>query len=216
MFGGEQEFQEGDRAWPGAAILELPDSRPSTSKRASTNRIGAGSSRNRTRRCGSRRCPGRIQGQPRQHLRARARRFSSGWPPPRTSISISSSSTLTPRMRPGMTAVARIATERVPTSPRPRRSHLQRDGAPVVYGSPARCSWRPGRAEAPRQGAGDHRRRASPRRSIATAPAAPADIRRTNEAPHRAATVVASSDRRAAVVAVPTLPARRSRCRPRG
>jgi multidrug resistance efflux pump len=25
MFGGEQEFREGDRAWPGAAILELPD-----------------------------------------------------------------------------------------------------------------------------------------------------------------------------------------------
>ena len=25
MFGGQQEFQEGDRAWPGAAILELPD-----------------------------------------------------------------------------------------------------------------------------------------------------------------------------------------------
>ena len=25
MFGSEQEFREGDRAWPGAAILELPD-----------------------------------------------------------------------------------------------------------------------------------------------------------------------------------------------
>jgi multidrug resistance efflux pump len=25
MFGGQQDFQEGDRAWPGAAILELPD-----------------------------------------------------------------------------------------------------------------------------------------------------------------------------------------------
>ena len=25
MFGGQQEFQAGDRAWPGAAILELPD-----------------------------------------------------------------------------------------------------------------------------------------------------------------------------------------------
>ena len=25
MFGGQQDFQEGDRAWPGAAIMELPD-----------------------------------------------------------------------------------------------------------------------------------------------------------------------------------------------
>ena len=60
MFGGQQEFQEGDRAWPGAAILELPDlsSVHLAARLDESDRAGCNGSR--MPRCGSRRSPART------------------------------------------------------------------------------------------------------------------------------------------------------------
>ena len=60
-FGGQQEFQEGDRAWPGAAILELPDLSSvhleARLDEADRGRLQAGS---RKPPCASRPSPARI------------------------------------------------------------------------------------------------------------------------------------------------------------
>ena len=79
-----------------------------------------------------------------------------------------------PKIRPGMTAVARIATERVPDVVLvPAEAIFQRDGAPVVYrldGSGVRRdAVSRSRAAASEQAIVDLRRRAG--RRIATAPA---------------------------------------------
>ena len=136
MFGGgEQEFREGDRAWPGASILELPDltsvhleARLDESDRGRLN-------------------PGqeasiRIEAVPGRDFKAKIERisllaradFSSGWPPPRNFDLGLILLEIDPRIRPGMTAVARIATDRVPNVMLlPAEALFQRDGAPVVY-----------------------------------------------------------------------------------
>ncbi len=60
--------------------------------------------------------------------------FTSGWPPPRNFDLGLILLEIDPRIRTGMTAVARIATERVPNVVLvPSESVFQRDGSPVVY-----------------------------------------------------------------------------------
>ena len=60
--------------------------------------------------------------------------FSSGWPPPKNFDLGLVLLDVDPRIRPGMTAVARIATERVPDVVLvPSESVFQKDGSPVVY-----------------------------------------------------------------------------------
>ena len=77
MMGAAPEFRQGDRAWAGAAILELPDlssvhllARLDESDRS---RLKAGQAAVGPHRGGSRQ---RLQGQDRQHLDAGARRLS--------------------------------------------------------------------------------------------------------------------------------------------
>jgi RND family efflux transporter MFP subunit len=136
FFGGsEQEFREGDRAWAGASVIELPDlssihleARLDESDRGRLN-------------------PGqeamvKIEAVPEREFKAKiddisvlARvDFSSGWPPPKNfdlNLVLLESD---PRIRPGMTAVARIATDRIPNVVLvPADAIFQRDGVPVVY-----------------------------------------------------------------------------------
>ena len=136
MFGGgEQEFREGDRAWAGANVLELPDlssvhleARLDESDRGRLN-------------------PGQdaivtIEAVPGKEFKARIDKisllarvdFSSGWPPPKNFDLGLVLLDGDPRIRPGMTAVARIATERVPNVILlPSESVFQKDGSPIVY-----------------------------------------------------------------------------------
>jgi multidrug efflux pump subunit AcrA (membrane-fusion protein) len=135
MFGGEQEFREGDRAWPGASILEMPDL-SSIHLEARLDETDRG-----------RLNPGqeaivRIEAVPGREFKARIERisllaradFSAGWPPPRNFDLGLVLLEVDPRIRPGMTAVARIATARIPgVLLVPAEAIFQSDGSPVVY-----------------------------------------------------------------------------------
>ena len=60
--------------------------------------------------------------------------FSSGWPPARNFDLNLVLIDVDPKIRPGMTAVARIATEKVPNVLLiPSEALFQHDGAPIVY-----------------------------------------------------------------------------------
>ncbi len=135
MFGNGQEFREGDRAWAGANILELPDlssihleARLDESDRGRL-KIGQDATI-------------RIEAVPGGEFKARidsisllARAdFSAGWPPPRNFDLDLVLLDRDERIRPGMTAVARIATDRVPDVVLvPAEAVFQHDGSPVVY-----------------------------------------------------------------------------------
>lgn len=135
MFGGEQEFREGDRAWPGAAIVELPDM-------SSVHLEARLDESDRGRLAADQQAIVRIEAIPGRDLQARIQHisvlarvdFSSGWPPARNfDLNLVLVDT-DPKIRPGMTAVARIATERVPdVLLAPAEALFQRDGAPIVY-----------------------------------------------------------------------------------
>ena len=135
MFGGEQEFRAGDRAWPGAAVVELPDLSAvhleARLDEADRGRLNPGQD-----------ATVRIEAVPGKEFRARIDRisllarvdFSSGWPPPKNFDLGLVLLDADPRIRPGMTAVARIATEKVPDMVLvPTEALFQKDGSPVVY-----------------------------------------------------------------------------------
>jgi multidrug efflux pump subunit AcrA (membrane-fusion protein) len=136
MFGGgEQEFREGDRAWPGAAIVELPDL-------SSVHLEARLDESDRGRLKSSQDATVRIEAIPGREFKARINDisvlarvdFSSGWPPTKNFglnlILVDGDA----KIRPGMTAVARIAVDRVPDVLLvPAESVFQHDGAPVVY-----------------------------------------------------------------------------------
>lgn len=156
-FGGEQEFREGDRAWSGAQIIELPDlSSVHLAARldeADRSRIQPGQSATvRVDAVPDREFTGRVA-----DISVLARvDFSSGWPPPRNfdlKISLVESGgpsglrrtlpgtlpgtpkgTTDPRLRPGMSATARIAVGRVPdVLLAPVEAVFTVDGRPTVY-----------------------------------------------------------------------------------
>jgi multidrug efflux pump subunit AcrA (membrane-fusion protein) len=136
FFGGqEQEFREGDRAWAGASVIELPDL-SSIHLEARLDEADRG-----------RLTPGqdaivKIEAVPDRDFKARIDNisllarvdFSSGWPPPKNfdlRLGLLESDS---RIRPGMTAVARIATDRIPNVVLvPADTVFQKDGSPVVY-----------------------------------------------------------------------------------
>lgn len=134
-FGGQQEFQEGDRAWPGAAIVELPDL-------SSVHLEARLDEADRGRLKPQQQATVRIEAVPGKDFKARVADisvlarvdFSSGWPPARNFSLNLVFLDVDPRMRPGMTAVARIGTERIPdVLVVPAEAIFQRDGAPIVY-----------------------------------------------------------------------------------
>ena len=131
----QQEFQEGDRAWPGAAILELPDL-------SSVHLEARLDESDRGRLQPQQDATVRIEALPGTDFKARLDSisvlakvdFTSGWPPAKNFDLNLVFLDVDSRMRPGMTAVARIATERVPDVVlAPAEAIFQRDGAPVVY-----------------------------------------------------------------------------------
>lgn len=134
-FGSQQEFQQGDRAWPGAAILELPDL-------SSVHVEARLDESDRGRLKPQQDATIRIEALPGKDFKARLDSisvlaridFSSGWPPAKNFDLNLAFLDADARMRPGMTAVARIATERVPDVVLvPAEAIFQRNGAPVVY-----------------------------------------------------------------------------------
>jgi HlyD family secretion protein len=135
MFGGQQDFQQGDRAWPGASILELPDL-------SSVHLEARLDETDRGRLQARQDATVRIEALPGKEFKARLDSisvlarvdFSSGWPPSKNFDLNLVFVDVDARMRPGMTAVARIATERVPDVLLvPAEAVFQRDGAPIVY-----------------------------------------------------------------------------------
>lgn len=135
VFGGQQEFQEGDRAWPGAAVLELPD--------LSSVHIEARlDESDRGRLKPQQEATVRIEAIPGREFKARINSisvlarvdFASGWPPAKNFDLNLGFVDGDPKMRPGMTAVARIATERIAGVVLvPAEAVFQRDGVPIVY-----------------------------------------------------------------------------------
>jgi HlyD family secretion protein len=135
MFGGQQEFQEGDRAWAGAAILELPDL-------SSVHLEARLDESDRGRLQPQQDATVRIEAIPGKDFKARLDSisvlakvdFSSGWPPAKRFDLNLVFLDVDAKMRPGMTAVARIATQRVADVVLvPSETIFQRDGAPIVY-----------------------------------------------------------------------------------
>jgi multidrug resistance efflux pump len=133
--GGGVEFREGDRAWAGASILELPDlssihleARLDESDRG---RLKIGQT-----------AAVKIEAVPGKDFTARVDLisvlarvdFSSGWPPVRNFDLGLILNDKDPRIRPGMTATARIAADRLTdVTLVPAEAIFQKDGRPVVY-----------------------------------------------------------------------------------
>jgi HlyD family secretion protein len=135
MMGSPPEFRQGDRAWPGAAILELPDL-------SSVHLQARLDESDRSRLQAGQQATVRIEAVPGREFKAKIQGISmlarvdygSTWPPPRNFDLDLILLEVDPRIRPGMTAVARIATERVPNVVLvPSEAVFQKDGAPVVY-----------------------------------------------------------------------------------
>ena len=133
--GGEVEFRQGDRAWAGASILELPDL-------SSVHLEARLDESDRGRLSVGKEAAIRIQAVPGKEFKARIERisvlaradFSSGWPPTRNFDLGLVLLEVDPKIRPGMTAIARIATDRVPDVILiPSESIFQRDGHAIVY-----------------------------------------------------------------------------------
>ena len=135
-WGGQQvEFREGDRAWPGASIMELPDL---SSVHLEARLEEADRGRLRVGQAASI----RIEAVPGREFKATIERisvlakvdYSAGWPPVRNFELGLVLAEIDPKIRPGMSAVARIATDVVPNVTLvPTESIFQRDGHPIVY-----------------------------------------------------------------------------------
>ena len=135
-WGGQQvEFREGDRAWPGAAIMELPDL-------SSVHLEARLDETDRGRLRVGQEAKIRIEAIPGREFKAKIERisvlakvdYSSGWPPARNFELGLVLDEIDPKIRPGMSAVARIATDLVPDVLLvPSEAIFQRDGHPIVY-----------------------------------------------------------------------------------
>jgi HlyD family secretion protein len=136
MFGGGGvEFREGDRAWAGASILELPDL-------SSIHLEARLDESDRGRLKVGQQALVKIEAVPGKDFNARVDLisvlarvdFSSGWPPVRNFDLGLVLADPDPRIRPGMTATARIAADRMAnTTLVPAEAIFQKDGRPVVY-----------------------------------------------------------------------------------
>jgi RND family efflux transporter MFP subunit len=113
-FGNQQEFKEGDRAWPGASIAELPDV-SSTYASAKIDEVERGrlsigqAATVRVEALPDRSLTGRVDS-----ISAIAKADFSSWPPPRSFDLMVALDEKDPRLRPGMTATIRVAVDRLP------------------------------------------------------------------------------------------------------
>jgi len=133
--GNAMPFKPGDRAWPGAAIAELPDqSTLEVSARIDETERGsvqAGQTANvRIDAIPDREFSGRVT----QISTIASMDFSSGWPFPRNftmDIALSGSD---PRLRPGMSANVRVIVDRIPNGITiPAAALFHKAGQSVVY-----------------------------------------------------------------------------------
>lgn len=133
-FGNGREFREGDRAWPGAAIAEVPD--------LSTVEIVANideADRGRVREHQA--ATIRIDALPDKDLAARVRTISTlakvvfdGWPPVKQFEMRARLNDVDTRLKSGMSAMANIATERLERQLLlPAKAVFQKAGRQVVY-----------------------------------------------------------------------------------
>ena len=114
-FGSEQEFREGDRAWSGANIVELPDT-------ATLHLMTRLDESDRGRLKIGQRATVKIDAVPDGEFKANVSEisvlarvdFSSGWPPPRNFDLKLALPDADPRIKPGMSATARIAVGSLP------------------------------------------------------------------------------------------------------
>jgi len=132
--GGPPEFREGDRAWPGAGIAELPDLNTvrvnGRVEEADRGRVRDGQDANV-----------RIDALPDKTLTGRVAAISpltkpdfSSWPPQKNFDLAMQLDQSAARLRPGMSATARIAVERLPNSiVIPAEAVFNRGGRSVVY-----------------------------------------------------------------------------------
>lgn len=136
MFGGgtAPEFKEGDRAWPGASILELPDLcalqvavRVDESDRA---RLRSGQSvKIRVDAVPDKEFVGQVD-----QISSMAKPDYSGWPPTKNFDMAVRLEKSDPRLRPGMSATARVAASRVSNAVLiPSEAAFLRNGRMVAY-----------------------------------------------------------------------------------
>ena len=135
VMSGGQEFREGDRAWSGAGIVELPD--------LASVRIAARlEETDRGRVAEGQSATVRVDAVPDREYRAKvadisllARAdFSSGWPPPRDFDVDLEVEDADARLKPGMTAAIRVAVDRLPNAlVIPAGAVSLIDGRPTVY-----------------------------------------------------------------------------------
>jgi HlyD family secretion protein len=133
-WGSAPEFKEGDRAWPGAGIVELPDL---TSVRV-TGRV---EETDRGRLKTGQTAVVKIDAIPAKDFSATlvdisplAKLDVSTWPPPKNFDSVLQLSETDSKIRPGMSATARIAVERVPNVILiPAEASFQKKGRSVAY-----------------------------------------------------------------------------------
>jgi len=135
MFGGSApDFREGDHAWPGAAVAEIPDLSSITFE-ARVDESDRGRLKAQE--------PGtvHIEAVPDTDFNARVRDIStlakmdfSSWPPTKNFTLNLQLDHTDPRIRPGMKANARIAVNTVPNSILvPTQAVFQKNGVSVVY-----------------------------------------------------------------------------------
>jgi HlyD family secretion protein len=135
FFGGEQPFKEGDQAWPGAGIVEIPD--------LSSLRLDCRiEESDRARVALNQVAHVRVDALPDRELSGHVARisalatvdFSGGWPFPKNfelGVGLDESD---PRLRPGMNATARIAVDKIPNAiVIPVEAAFQKSGETVAY-----------------------------------------------------------------------------------
>ena len=135
MFGAQVEFREGDRVWAGAQVVELPDL-SSIHLEARLDEADRGRLRvNQTATVKIEAVPGKDFAATVDLISVLAKAdFSQGWPPLKNFDLGLVLKEPDPKIRPGMTATARIAIERVPDLLlAPAEAVFQHDGRPVVY-----------------------------------------------------------------------------------
>jgi HlyD family secretion protein len=135
MFGSEVEFREGDRAWAGAQVVELPDL-SSIHLEAHLDESDRGRLRvGQVATVKIEAVPGKDFAATVDLISVLAKvDFSQGWPPPKNFDLGLVLKEPDPKIRPGMTATARIGIERVPgVLIAPSEAVFQHDGRPVVY-----------------------------------------------------------------------------------
>lgn len=128
------EFKQGDRAWAGAAIVELPD--------LSAVRMSARiDETDRGRLKSGQKATVRVDALPDRELHAVVREISpltkpdfSGWPPTKNFDLMLQLEQTDTRLRPGMSATARVAVEQLPDSlVIPTEASFQKSGRTVAY-----------------------------------------------------------------------------------